>query len=73
MGKRAKSTLRKGWRVVVNSNLPKAVGDHTKVGDTGTITGRYKPNCWPYNEVYTVLNDRSQIEIPLHVDYIDQL
>lgn len=73
MGKRALSTLRKGWRVVVNSNLPPAVGDHMVVGDTGTITGRYRPNCWPYEEVYMMMVDRSQVEACVHINYIDRL
>lgn len=72
MPKRAKSTLRKGQVVKINGKLPLAVGDHAVVGDIGVIQGRYKPNCWPYHEVYMMYNRRSQIEHVIHVDYIDR-
>lgn len=73
MGKRAPSTMRKGWKVIVNSNLPSAVGDWAQVGDTGIITGRYRPNCWPWDEVYTVKLDQSNVEGAMHRNYIDRL
>lgn len=72
MGKRAKSSLRKGQVVRINEKLPAAVGDHAWTGDIGVIQGRYQPNCWPYHEVYTIYNRRSQTEHPIHVDYIDR-
>lgn len=71
MSKRAKSTLRKGQVVVVNSNIPPPPSWCID-GDTGVITGRYRPNCWPYDEVYTVKIDRSGEEGCIHRNYLDK-